>query len=244
MLEKLRAEFERMKKVDVIDKVDEPTDWVSSLVIVEKPNGQLRLCLDPRDLNKAIKRYHHPMPTVHEILGKLGGAKVFSKLDASSGYWQIKVDDESSKLLTFNTPFGRHRLKRLPFGIHSAAEVFQKKISHIISDIDGVANGQDDIIVFRRDEEEHDKALKQVLDRIRESGLKLIKEKFAFIVTETFFLGHLIPADGIKPDPRKIQAILEMPSPNNKEELQGFLGMITYLGKFLPNLSKETAPLR
>ena len=170
MLEKLRAELERMKKLDVIDKVDEPTDWVSSLVIVEKPNGQLRLCLDPRDLNTAIKRHHHPMPTVDEILGKLGGAKVFSKLDASSGYWQIKVDDESSKLLTFNTPFGRHRFKRLPFGIHSAAEVFQKKISQIISDIDGVANDQDDIIVFGRDEEEHDKALKQVLDRIRETG--------------------------------------------------------------------------
>ncbi len=153
MLDKLKAELERMKQLDVIEKIDEPTDWVSSLVIVEKPNGQIRLCLDPRDLNKAIKRHHHPMPTVDEILSKLGGAKVFSKLDASSGYWQIKVDDESSKLLTFNTPFGRYRFKRLPFGIHSAAEVFQKKISEIISEIDGAANDQDDIIVFGRDME-------------------------------------------------------------------------------------------
>ena len=244
MLDKLKAELERMKQLDVIEKIDEPTDWVSSLVIVEKPNGQIRLCLDPRDLNKAIKRHHHPMPTVDEILSKLGGAKVFSKLDASSGYWQIKVDDESSKLLTFNTPFGRYRFKRLRFGIHSAAEVFQKKIFEIISKIDGAANDQDDIIVFGRDMEEHDKALNQVLDRVRESGLKLNKGKCVIRVTETTFLGHLISANGIKPDPQKIEAILKMPMPCNKTELQRFLGMITYLGKFLPNLSKATAPLR
>ncbi len=189
MLDKLKAELERMKQLDVIEKIDEPTDWVSSLVIVEKPNGQIRLCLDPRDLNKAIKRHHHPMPTVDEILTKLGGAKVFSKLDASSGYWQIKVNDESSKLLTFNTPFGRYRFKRLPFGIHSAAEVFQKKISEIISEIDGAANDQDDIIVFGRDMEEHDKALNQVLDRVRESGLKLNKGKCVIRVTEKPSLG-------------------------------------------------------
>ncbi len=156
------------------------------------------------------------MPTVDEILSKLGGAKVFSKLDASSGYWQIKVDDESSKLVTFNTPFGRYRFKRLPFGIHSAAEVFQKKISEIISKIDGAANDQDDIIVFGRDMEEHDKALNQVLDRVRESGLKLNKGKCIIRVTETTFLGHLISANGIKPDPQKIEAILKMPMPCNK----------------------------
>ena len=165
-------------------------------------------------------------------------------MDASSGYWQIKVDEESSNLLTFNTPFGRHRIKRLPFGIHSAAEVFQKEISQIIDGIEGAANDQDDIIVFVKDNEEYDKALEQVLERIRKSGLKLNKKKCIIRVTETTFLGHLISASGIKADPRKIQAILNMPVPNTKVELQRFLGMITYLGKFLPNLSKETAPLR
>ena len=124
LMKKLKAELERMCKLDVIEKIDEPTDWVSSMVIVEKGNGQLRICLDPRDLNSAIKRHHYPMPTVDEVLSKLGGAKIFSKLDASSGYWQIKVDQASAKLLTFNTPFGRYCFKRLPFGVHSAAEVF------------------------------------------------------------------------------------------------------------------------
>ena len=99
MFEKLKAELEKMKKLDVIEKIDEPTNWVSSLVIIEKPDGNICLCLDPKDLNKAIKRHHHPMPTVDEILSKLGGTKLFSKLDASSGYWQIKVDEESSNCL-------------------------------------------------------------------------------------------------------------------------------------------------
>ena len=136
------------------------------MVIVEKDNGQLRICLDPRDLNRAIKRHHYPMPTVDEVLSKLGGATVFSKLEASSGYWQVRVDEESAKLLAFNTPFGRYCFKRLPFGIHSAAEIFQKKVAEIIDGIGNAENDQDDIIVFGRDREQHDKALKEVLDKI------------------------------------------------------------------------------
>ena len=175
MLHKLEAELDRMQKLDVLEKIEEPTDWVSSLVVVEKPNGQICVCLDPKDLNRAIKRQHHPMPTKDEILSKLSGAAVFSKLDASSGYWQIKVDEPSSKLLTFNTPFGRYHFKRLPFGIHSAAEVFQKKVTEIISGLDGVANDKDDIIIFGKSRTEHDQILRKVLDRIRTSGLKFNK---------------------------------------------------------------------
>ena len=125
LMEKLKAELERMCKLDVIGKIDEPTDWVSSMVIVEKGNGQLPICLDPRDLNSAIKRNHYAMPTVDDVLSKLGRAKIFSELDASSGYWQIKVDQPSAKLLAFNTPFC---FKRLPFGVHSAAEVSRSEL--------------------------------------------------------------------------------------------------------------------
>ena len=150
------------------------------------------------------------MPTVDEILSKLTGATVFSKLDASSGYWQVKVDEPSSKLLTFNTPFGRYRFKRLPFGIHSAADVLQKQIEEIISGIEGAANDQDDIIIFGKDKMQHDMTLKKVLDRVRQSGLKLNKKKCAIGTKEITFLGHVISADGIKPDPRKIDAILDM----------------------------------
>ena len=102
----LRSELERMIMLDVIEPVREPTEWVNPLVTVEKPNGKLRVCLDPRDLNKAIKRQHYKLPTAEELFSEMTGARYFSKLDASNGHWQIKIDTESSKLLTLVTPFG------------------------------------------------------------------------------------------------------------------------------------------
>ena len=124
--DKLRHELDRMKRLDIIEEVpiSESSEWVNSMVIVEKPNGKLRICLDPSDLNKATKRHHYHLPTTEEILSKLSNGKVFTKLDASCRYWQIPVDADSSKLLTFNTPFGRHRFKKMPYGLHSASEVF------------------------------------------------------------------------------------------------------------------------
>ena len=108
----------------MIKKQEEPTDWVNSMVIVETPK-KMRICIDPGDLNKAIKREHFPMKTIEEVIQNMPGAKVFSKLDATSGYWQLKLDEESSKLCKFNTPFGRYRFLRVPFGIVSASEIFQ-----------------------------------------------------------------------------------------------------------------------
>ena len=126
--EKLCVDLRRMVKMGIIKPIHEPTDWVNSQVVVEKPNGKHRTCLDPNDLNKAIKRHHFHLPTTEEILAFMSNAKFVTKLDASNAYWQIEVDDESSKLLTFNTPFGRFSFQRLPFGIHSASEICQAQI--------------------------------------------------------------------------------------------------------------------
>ena len=146
--DKLKSELDRMIKLDVIEPVSEPTEWVNSLVTVEKPNGKLRVCLDPWDLNKAIKRQHYILPTDEELFSEMTGARYFVKLDASNGYWQIKIETESSKLLTFATPFGRFCFKRLPYGILSASEIFQANISEIIEGFEGAINSQDDIIVW------------------------------------------------------------------------------------------------
>ena len=233
-----------MVKNGVITPSQEPTDWVNSLVIVEKPNGKLRICLDPRPLNRAIKREHFQLPTTENILSRMSGARYFSKLDASQGYWHIKVDEESSKLLTFATPFGRYRFKRLPFGIHSASEIFQVEIANIIAGIEGTANSQDDIIVWGNSRFEHDNRLQQVLKSISKAGLKLNKEKCIFGESQVKFLGHIVSSDGIKADPAKLSAVRDMPIPENKKSLQSFLGMVNYLGKFINNLSELTAPLR
>ena len=145
--------------LEIIEQVEKPTDWANGLVIVSIPNGDLRIYLDPRPLNKAIKRQHHRLPTAEVIISEMAGAQYFSQLDASSGYWQVRVDDASYDLPTFGTPFGRYRFKRLPCGIHSVSEVFQAKVASLIENLPGYS--QDDIIVWGTTKEEHDSRLEQ-----------------------------------------------------------------------------------
>ena len=121
--EKVKAELDRMEKLNVISKVDEPTKWVNSMVVVLKPNGVVRIFLDPRDLNKAINREHYKMITLEEVTSQLSGAQYFTVLDATSGYRAMPLSKESSILTTFQTPYGRYRYLRMPFGICSAQEV-------------------------------------------------------------------------------------------------------------------------
>lgn len=173
MKPKLKKALEKMTKMGIIKPTEELTDWVNSLVIVEKQNGKLRLCLDPRDLNKAIKREHYKLPTAEEIFAEMKNPKYFTKLDASNGYWQIPVDEESSKLLTFNSPFGRYSFTRLPYGIHSASEIFQAQVAKIIEGIKGTKNSQDDIIIWSETLEEHMKILDKVFSQLRKAGLKI-----------------------------------------------------------------------
>ena len=146
--EDLKIELDRQVKLGFIAKQDQPTDWVNSLVITEKKNGQIRLCIDPKDPNKAIKREHFQLPTKEEILSKLTGAKFFFKMDATAGFHQITLDEKSSLMTTFNTPFGRYRYLRLPMGICSAPEVFHKNVYQHLENLKGVAVYIDDIIVW------------------------------------------------------------------------------------------------
>ena len=132
---------------------EEPTHRVSSLVIVEKSNGQLKTCLGLQHINQAIKRLHFVMPT-EKILAQMSNAKFFTKLDASNAYWQIPVDDESSNLLTLNSPNGRYRFLCMPYGIHSASDVCQNRISQMLENIEDAANSQDDIIIWAETLEE------------------------------------------------------------------------------------------
>jgi len=161
--DRLQQTLERNVNSGVLKKVDQPTDWVSNLVVVEKKDGSLRLCLDPKDLNKAIKREHYTIHTMQAIITEFVGKTVFSTLDLKDGYWQIQLDEESSQLCTFNTPFGRYRFTRMPFGIKSASEVFQKKNEEAFSGIPGVHIVADDIIIAAESIQEHDHILTQVL---------------------------------------------------------------------------------
>ena len=194
--DKLKAELDKMEQIGVIVKQDQPTEWVNSMVTPTKPNGKIRVCIDPRDLNQAIQREHYPMKTIEDITPKMQNAKLFSKLDATSGYWSTKLDEQSSRLCTFNSPFGRYSFKRMPFGIKSAAEVYQKRMTEIIQDIEGCEVIVDDIIIWGEDKAEHDRRLKQVLDRVRAKNLKLNSDKCEFRKTSISYCGHVLSEKG------------------------------------------------
>ena len=151
LMAKLNAELAEMEKEEIIARVTQPTDWVNSLVIREKPNGRLRLCLDPKVLNEAMKRDHYPTPTLEEITPKLAGAKLFSKLDARNGYRNVKLDEESSYLTIFNIPNGRYRFLRMPFGLRMSQDVFQFKIDETYRNYPGATGIADDITVHGKD---------------------------------------------------------------------------------------------
>ncbi|XP_039462577.1 uncharacterized protein LOC120436178 [Oreochromis aureus] len=167
----------------------------------------------------------------------MSGATIFSVLDAKSSFWQIKLDPASSLLTTFATPFGRFKFLRMPFGINTASEVFQRAMEQIFMGYP-CAVIVDDILVGGKGIEEHDKNLKKVLERARQVNLKQNPKKCKFRLKEVSYVGHIFTDEGLKADPTKISAINEMPPPEDKTSLQRFLGMINYLGKFIPNLSE------
>ena len=246
----LKSELDNMVKNGILAKVTEPTSWVSSLVIVKKPNRKIRVCLYPRDLNRPIKRSHYPLPTIEEVATRLSGAKVFSVLDAKCGFWQVKLDEKSSYLTTMNTPFGRYRWLRMPFGINSAPEVWQQRMHDLVEGLTGVEVIADDFLVcgFGDTNEaaiaNHDQNLKAFLRRARERNLTLNSEKLKLRQSQVPFIGHLLTAEGLKPDPSKVQAIVDYPVPTNLAELRTFLGMVQYLAKFCQHLSTASQPLR
>lgn len=242
--DKLLATLTQMVEMGVIRKVSHPTPWVNAIVLAAKKNGDIRVCLDPRPLNRAIRRAHYPLPTLTEIATKLQGACFFSKLDAKAGFWMVEIDDESADLCTFGTPFGRYQFLRLPYGINSASEVFHAKVRQSLEDLEGVDSFIDDIIVWGRTLEEHDQRLKSLLDRAREIGIKFNSDKCQFCVEEVTYLGHTFNAKGMQIDKSKLRAIEDMPTPKDRAALERFLGMVNYLSKFIPHYAETAAPLR
>ena len=244
LLPKVKAELKRMQDLGVITPVEEATDWCAGMVVVPKANGGVRICVDLTKLNESVCREKHPIPPVDQTLGQLTGVKYFSKLDANSGFWQVPLSRESLVLTTFITPFGRFRFNRVPFGITSAPEHFQRRISAILSGLDGVSSHIDDILAHGKTKEEHDSNLRNALTRLAHANLTLNREKCRFFQTSVDFLGYTIDLSGVSPDVGKVQALQDMPPPTNPSEVRRFLGMANQFGKFIPDLADTTKPLR
>ena len=220
------------------------TPWVSPVVIIPKNDDTVRLCVDMRMPNRAIKRERYPSPTVDDLIHALNGATVFSKFDLRSGYHQLVLSEESRSITTFVTHKGIMRYKRLNFGTSSASEIFQHAISQQIADIDGVLNISDDLVIFGKNQADHDRALHNVCKRFQEVGLTLNKDKCKMNEHKITFFGYTFSAQGISADPRKVAAIHAAPPPESVKEIRSFLGMARYCAKFIPHFSDLSAPLR
>ena len=228
----------------VIVKVEEPTPWVAPMVVVPKPGQKkVRICTDYSELNKHILREIHPMATVESSLATLGQGVIFSKIDANSGFWQIPLSEESSKLTTFLTHSGRYRYRRLPQGLCSAPEIFQAEMSRILEGVDGVVIHMDDVLVHGEDQERHDRRLQTVLDRLQAAGMTLNKAKCRFGADRVEFLGHVIDHSGIHIGPR-VKGVMDFPRPKNVKAVRSFLGMANQYAKFSEKLAEVSQPMR
>ena len=240
----LKAELDKLVECKVLRKVEEHTDWCSSLAFSIKKDGSMRICLDPQKLNDSLKRCPHRIPTVEELNPQFAGAQFFSKLDAKAGYWSVHLEEESQLLTTFRTPFGRYCWRRLPFGLCVSQDIFQARMDDILENLTGVISIADDVAVVGRTEEEHDQNLHNLMLRAAEKGLVFNSKKCAIKQKSITFFGNIYSCNGVQPDPSKIRDIQNMPEPTNKDDIQRFMGMLNYLAPYIPRLAESAYPLR
>nr|XP_026484830.1 uncharacterized protein K02A2.6-like [Vanessa tameamea] len=242
--EKVDKKINELLQKDIIEKVEEPSEWISPVVPILKPDGDIRLCIDMRRANLAIKRENHPLPTMEQLLPKIQNAKMFSKLDIKDAFHQLELVPDSRHITTFISGKGLYRFKRLMFGITCAPEMFQKTLERVLIECEGVANFIDDILVYGRDKKEHDIRLQKVLETIRANNIMLKEEKCIYRTAKVQFLGHELSDQGIRPLDKYLSDIKNFRTPINISELQSFLGLINYIGKWIPNLATLTEPLK
>ena len=240
----INDEIDKMLDLDIIEPSPGPTTWCSPLHVVTNKDGNSRICIDLRKANTAVKRTRFPIPTLDDVLDKVAGSKIFSKIDLRKAYHQIELDEKSRDITTFVCSKGLFRYKRLVFGISSAFEQFQRIIGGLFNRESGITNIADDILIYSMTEEEHEKALKRCFQILSDHGLTVNKQKCKFYRSEIEFYGFIISSEGIKPVESKVEAINKFPRPQNPKEIRSFLGLVNYLGRFIPNLSTLSEPLR
>ena len=241
----VNAKLEEMRKQGIIEKVEGATPWLSPLVIIPKKCGDVRLVVDMRKANTALKRRRIQIPTVNEILQKMQGATVFTELDLSQGCLQLSLAPESHFITAFPTPDdGPHQFTRLVMGACPSSEYFHEKIHELLREIPKCENISDNIWLWSKDLPTHLTHLEKLLITLQANGLTLKLPKCSFAQPEINVFGHIVSANGIRPDPKKIDAITQAPHPKCASEVRSFLGLTNYCSRYIPNYSTITQPLR
>lgn len=242
--EKVKIELQNMLNSDIIEKAEFGTSWISPLIAVEKPNGDVRVCVDLTKVNEAIadrKRYR--MPTTDEMKRFASGKKFMAKLDLRKAFYHIKLGKELKSLLTFKSPWGYFTYKRMPFGLSAAPEVFQSIIDQIVTGIPQVKAYMDDIIAVADTIGELEEIFDLLKQKLHEHNFEINADKTEFGVEKLEFVGFILSVDGIEVPPQRTEAIVSMAPPKDLKELKSFMGKVNFLNSHIPNLTAVAIPL-
>ena len=252
-------EIRNLEALGILEETKYVTEWVNGFVIIEKKlpinsrnshspghsmNKKLRICLDPRDMNEALKREPYYTHSIEEIMGKFHGMTRFTITGFNKGYWVVELDPESRKYTKMALDIGRFQWTQLPMGSIVVQDVFQWKLDAIFLSVPGVTGIADDMIIYGRTNQEHDQHLVNFLEVCRKNTLTLNPDKMQFRLLQVFFFGHQWSAKGLSPDPKKIAAVKRMNLPQDVETMRSFLGLVNYLNRFSLHLAELSKPLR
>ena len=224
---------------------DTPSAWCHPLVIVPKSSGGIRICVDMTKLNKHVDRATYPLCTPKDAVSAIPPtARYFSTLDATHGYWQVPLEEDSQILTTFISPWGRFKFLRSPMGLVSTGDEYCRRGDVALSDIGQLQKVVDDIITYDDTFHRHVRRVVQILERCLQHGITLNAEKFQFAAAEVRYVGYVISHEGVAADPHKIAAIRDFAPPTHRQELRSFMGLANQLGEFVDDLSFAADPLR
>lgn len=239
------ARLREMEALDIIERIDKPSRWLSGMSAVPKgKSGDFRLVVNMRAPNKAIRRQYYSLPTIESIQTKLHGSKVFTKLDLTNAFHHLILSEKSRELTTFMGPDGAYRFKRLVFGVNCAPEVFQRHMERVLTGIKGVIVYIDDIMIHSDNIKELREITKEVMDKLKKNNLTINGEKCEFEKSSLTFLGQEVSEKGMNIGEEKVRDIKSFREPKSPSELKSFLGLASYVGRYVNNLSTVTAAMR
>jgi RNase H-like domain found in reverse transcriptase/Reverse transcriptase (RNA-dependent DNA polymerase)/Integrase zinc binding domain/Integrase core domain len=243
MREPIERELQRLQREGIIERID-TSPWLSNVVTARKKDGSVRLCVNLKEVNKALIPEKFPLPTMDELTEKVAGCKIFSKIDLLWGYLQLPLHQQSRYLTSFITHVGVFQYTSLPFGLATGPSAFQQVIRKILHGLPGCTNILDDILVYGQSMEEHDENLRRVLQRLQHYNATVRPDKCVIGAAEVDFNGHSISAAGVRPLQSNVDAILRIPTPADQRQLLRFVCTATYYMKFVPGFAKLCLPLR